>query len=387
MNDGSRVKVLYLINGLGTGGAERSLADLIPALAERGVFLEVVCLYPRSDGVQSEVESTGVVRFLQARSWPGWIREVRRLLRTVKPDVLHTTLFEADLVGRLAAVGTRTPVLTSLVNTTYDPTRLRIDPNLSKARLMSARILDGVTARRLTDRFHAITETVKQSSVQRLHISPDAITVIGRARDATRLGGNSELRRNEVRTRLALGATDEVVLTLGRQEYQKGHTYLLEAADQLRATRPNLRVFIAGREGNASAHLGRELNRLGLEGIVSFLGHRQDVGNLLSAADVFCFPSVYEGLGGAVIEAMVMGVPVVASDLPAMREVLGDTGILVPPESPLALVSAITRLLEDKALAAGLAERAAIRVSELFDLDKVADQMAALYRQIAASGK
>jgi glycosyltransferase involved in cell wall biosynthesis len=378
------LRVMYLINGLGTGGAERSLADLLPALGERGVWVQVACLYPRLEGVQGEVTSNADVRFLPAHSWPGWIREARRLIRELKPDVIHTTIFEADLVGRLAAAGTRIPVLTSLVNTSYDRTRLRIDPNVSRFRLVGGRILDGLTARHLTTRFHAITEAVKQSAVQHLHISPDAVTVIGRTRDLTRLGKPSHQRRGEVRTRLALRETDEIVLALGRQEYQKGHNYLLEAASQLRSTRPNLRVIVAGREGNASVHLGQAMDRHGLEGIVSFLGHRQDVGDLLSAADVFCFPSVYEGLGGAVIEAMAMGLPVVASDLPALREVVGDTGILVLPESAAALASAISQLLDDRVLAANLAKQAAIRVSELFDLEDVADQMAALYRRVAA---
>lgn len=346
--------------------------------------MRVVCLYPRLEGVQGEVVSNTDVRFLSAHSWLGWIGEVRRLLRELKPDVLHTTLFEADQVGRVAAAGTRIPVLTSLVNTSYDRARLRTDPNLSRARLAGARIIDGLTARHLTTRFHVITAAVKQSAVEHLHITPDAVTVIGRARDLTRLGQSSRERRDDVRTRLDLAATDEIVLALGRQEYQKGHIFLLEAVAKLRPVRHNLRVIVVGREGNASAHLGRAVDRLGLEGMVSFLGHRHDVGDLIAAADVFCFPSVYEGLGGAVIEAMAMGLPVVASDLPALREVVGDAGILVPPESPAALASAITQLLEDRALAARLSERAEVRVLERFDLENVADQMAALYRRVAA---
>jgi glycosyltransferase involved in cell wall biosynthesis len=378
------IRVLYLINGLGTGGAERSLADLLPALGHRGVSVQVACLYPRSEGVQGDVAARTDVRFLLAHSWPGWIREARRLFRALRPDVIHTTLFEADLVGRLAAIGTHIPVLTSLVNTSYDPTRLRIDPNLSRVRLGGARILDGLTARHLTARFHAITEAVKQSAVQHLHISPHTVTVIGRTRDLTRLGEPSRDRRVEVRTRLALRQTDEIVLALGRQEYQKGYIYLLEAVARLRSARPNLRVVVAGREGNASAHLGQAMERLGLQGIVSFLGHRHDVGDLLAAADVFCFPSVYEGLGGAVIEAMAMGLPVVASDLPALREVVGDAGILVPPETPDALAAAITQLLDDPVLAAGLAMRAELRASERFNLESIASQMAELYRRVAA---
>ncbi|HJU81956.1 MAG TPA: glycosyltransferase [Acidimicrobiia bacterium] len=381
------LKVMYLLNGLGTGGAERSLADLLPRLQARGVELVIVCLFRRSMGVQSEVLATSEVHFLEATSWWGRIRDARRHLRSLRPDVLHTTLFESDVIGRIAAIGSGVPVLSSLVNTSYDRARILADPQLRRTRLLAARWLDGLTARHLVVRFHAITSAVKDAAIEHLRLPPDQIAVIGRGRDLQRLGERSPGRRQEARDRLRLVTQDEVVLAVGRQEFQKGQVFLIEAISQLRSEKPHLRLLIAGREGNATIQLQAAIARLSLTDYVSLLGHRADVGDLLSAADVFCFPSIYEGLGGAVIEAMEMGTPIVATDLPALREVLGNSAILVAPRSAPALAQAIRHVLSDPELARSMAAAAQMRARQEFSLDRIADQMAGLYREVAAQGR
>lgn len=381
------LKVMYLLNGLGTGGAERSLTDLIPLLRAREIDLIIVCLFKRSIGVQSGVLATTEVHFLEGGSWLGRIRGTRRLLRRLRPNLLHTTLFESDIVGRFAAIGTGIPVLSSLVNTSYDNARLQVDPQLRKNRVLAARWLDGWTARHLAVRFHALTTAVKDAGVRQLGLSPQRITVIGRGRDLTRLGEASPVRRLHVRAGLGLPATDEVVLTVGRHEFQKGQIFLIEAMAELRQQREHLRLLIAGREGNATSQLAEAIHRLGLGNHVSLLGHRADIGDLLAAADVFCFPSVYEGFGGAAIEAMALGTPIVASDLPALREVIGDTAIFVPSQSAPALAGAIRDLLENPSLGQSLASAAKVRVKQHFSLDQIAGEMARLYREVAGYGR
>ena len=378
------LRVLYLINGLGTGGAERSLAELIPQLRRRGVLLEVMCLESVAEGVQELVSTVTRVSFLNSTTFLGRIFELHRLLKDRTPSLLHTTLFEADVVGRLAAFGTNTPVLTSLVNTTYASERILHDPNLARIRLRIVRAIDSTTARHLTTHFHSLTNAVAQSAIENLGIRTQQISIIGRGRELGRLGIRSPERRATVRAHLRFRERDEIVLAVGRQEFQKGQVYLLEAAAQLRSDRPNLRILIAGRNGNATRQLQLEVEKLGLGGVVTFLGYRDDIGDLLAAADVFCFPSVYEGFGGALLEAMEMGVPVVASDLPAVREVLGETGTLVPAADSSSMSNALARVLDDRESALALAARASDRVSKLFDANFIADRMADLYRRIVS---
>jgi glycosyltransferase involved in cell wall biosynthesis len=258
---------------------------------------------------------------------------------------------------------------------------------VGRAALRFAKAVDGWTARRLTTHFHAITEAVKQSAVRHLRVPADRITVVERGRNAERLGSPSPARCAEARLRLGLAQDAEVVLNVARQEYQKGQKHLLEAAGLLAASRPKLVVLIAGREGHSSPELTRIREGLNLGDRLRFLGNRDDVPELLAAADVFAFPSVYEGLGGAVIEAMAMGLPIVASDLPALREVVEDgrNAILVPPASGSALAGALARLLDDPPTKTAYGARSARLFAERFTIERSAARMIALYRQVSGS--
>jgi glycosyltransferase involved in cell wall biosynthesis len=138
----------------------------------------------------------------------------------------------------------------------------------------------------------------------------------------------------------------------------------------------------AGRRGNASEAIAAAVAATGVGHRVRFLGHRDDVPDVVAAADVFVFPSRYEGLGGSLLEAMALGVPVVASDVPAIREIVGagPAGILVPVDDVDAWASAVRSLLDDPAQRAALGARGRELFDERFTLDAVADRFAAALR-------
>jgi len=389
------VRALFVINGLGTGGAERSLAEMLPGFVERGVEPTVACLARRAEGVQSELVEGGFdIRFLspappvsRAAGIPRWTRELRRLIDRTGPDIVHTTHFESDVSGRLAARG-RVPVVSSLVNTLDDPVR-RDDPSVGKLSLGLVRQADAFTARRYTAHFHAISEAVKRDAVRGMRIAAARVTVVPRGRSRDRLGLPGPARRRAVRERVGLRPDDEVVLNVGRQEYQKGQRYLIEAFALVARERPRATLVIAGREGLGTGELRGALASLPDEVAerVRFLGHRADVPDLLAAADVFAFPSLYEGLGGAVLEAMALGIPVVASDLPALREVVepGESALLVPPADPAGLAQAIRALLDDPGRAVTMGDRGIELFEARFSLDQVTDRMTQLLSSVAAA--
>lgn len=382
------MKVLQVINGLGTGGAERSIAESLPIFASAGVQLIVACQTLRSEGVQEQVRGASFdVRVLSPQGFSGQARELRKLMRSEGVDLVHTTIFESDVLGRLAAAGCGIPVLTSLVNTSYEPIRFT-DPNVSRFKLWGARTIDGWTGRHLTSHFHAITKAVRASAVRWLKIPPQRITVIERGRDPRRLGTPSPERRARARRDLGLRENDEVLVSVGRQEYQKGQRFLLEAVSKLAPNRPRLRLLIAGRKGNASNELQEALDRFALRDRVEFLGHRSDVPDILAAGDVFVFPSLYEGLGGALIEAMALGLPIVASDIPAIQEVVEKdrNALLVPPTATEELGHSIARLLDELPLARSFAKRSVMLFQERFTLEKSVSRMIELYARIVRSG-
>lgn len=373
------MKVLFVINSMGAGGAERSLAQMIPGFAQRGIESRIVCL--TGDRTEVGTESANLpVEYLSGGGWFSRLRQVRSIIRREQPDVLHTTLFDSDIIGRIATVGRPTPVMTSLVNTSYDPSRLA-DPNVTPWKLNAVRLIDGFTARRFTDRFHALTEAVKTSNVAALGINPTRVSVVPRGRDRVWLGEPTTERKAAVRERLGIDADTPVVINVGRQEFQKGQDTLLRAAAVLRDTVPGVRVFVAGKEGNVTAELAALHRELALEDTVEFLGYRSDVPDLVTAADVFAFPSVYEGLGGAVIEAMALAKPVVASDIPVLAEVVSDgvSGVLTPAGDHGAFANAIAELLRDRATATAMGQKGYAIFEARYRLDAVNEAMADLF--------
>ncbi len=375
--------MVHVIDGLGAGGAERSLVELLPVARAAGWASTVVCLYRREQGVQSGALDRGEdVRFLGARSLPGRVRALRRVLDDVDPDLVHSTLFDATMVSRLACRGRQAPLLTSLVNTPYAEARLR-DPNVHVVSLRALRGLDQATSR-WTDRFHAITGAVADAATRDLGVHCGRISVIPRGRDPERLGKPSPARRTAARASLGIGCSTPIVVTIGRHEYQKGQIHLLRAVRRLLDDHPEAVILLAGRDGAASAELRRVHAELGLGDRVRFLGHRDDVPELLAAADVFAFPSVYEGLGGALIEAMALGLPVVASDIPAVREVVenGLTADLVAPGDPVALGEAVARLLSDRDRLKAYGDQGRRRFEREYTLAESTSRMLALYDEV-----
>ena len=377
------MKILFVIDSLGAGGAERSLAELLPALEDAGIEPIIACLDHRTYGVEAEVVASGAdVRFLPRRP-VARLRELRRIVAKESPDLIHTTILASNLVGRLASIGSPATVLTSLVSTPYAPIR-RQDPRVRPLALSAIRLVDIATARRLTDHFHAITEAVKSWAVTEMGLNPSRITMVHRGRNPDRLGEPGSERRRSARLSLGLRDDDEVVVTVGRQEFQKGQRYLLEAVAALAPRRPHLRLLIAGRRGASSPELDRLLAVPELAGRVHVLGHREDVPDLLAASDLFAFPSLLEGLGGSVLEAMALGLPIVASDLPAIREIVeqGENALLVPVAAADELAEAIDRILQDPSLARAFGQRSREIFLERFTSTRSTEAMIDLYRQL-----
>jgi glycosyltransferase involved in cell wall biosynthesis len=382
-NGRRRVKVLFLIDSLQSGGAERSLAEMLPGLHQLGVDPIIACLRREEDSVEDQVRGRFDLRFIQAKRMTERVRAVRKIIREERPDLVHTTLLQSDLLGRLAAAGTRTVVMSSLVNTPYVPIRFN-DPHIRSWKFKLVQIADGWTGRRLTDHFHAVAHAVKSHAVDALGIPEERITVIERGRDASRLGARTAKRRRGTRKRLAIPADAEVLVNVGRQEFQKGQRYLLEAVERLAPSRPRLVLLIAGRRGAASDELDGLLARPQIAERVRLLGYRDDVSDVLAAADLFVFPSLFEGLGGSLIEAMALELPIVASDLDAIREVVepGRNATLVPPATTDALATAIEELLDDAERARAYSARSRQIFEERFTLDGSTTRMAALYRRV-----
>jgi glycosyltransferase involved in cell wall biosynthesis len=384
------VRVLFVIPGLSGGGTERSLRELVPSLVGSGIDVSIAYFVRRAGDDTGELERAGAQLHLVTKPrLDGRVRAIRRLLTLERPDIIHTSLFDADIAGRLAAwrvSGGSPVVLSSIVNTSYDPARVA-DPNVRPWKLSAVRTVDGWTARRLANHFHAVSCAVKDAAVEALHIDPESVTVVERGRDPGRLGAPSPERRARVRANLAVNADAKVIVTVGRQEFQKGHVYLVRAFDVLAGSRRDLVLLLVGGTGTRSTEIASAVDRSPHRDRIITLGQRDDVGDLLAASDVFVLPSLYEGFPGAAIEAMALGLPVVASNLATVRELVDDgaSGLLVPPRDAGRLAEAIARVVDDPELAARLGDRGRERFLSRLTTEQSHRRMMDLYERLAAT--
>jgi glycosyltransferase involved in cell wall biosynthesis len=383
------VRIVYLIPSLdGSGGAEQAVAALAAPLVARGVELQVIVFAGRSDrgsGLVEMVEAAGAtVDELPPGGHAGRARAVRGELRRRRPDLVHTTLFEADLAGRAAARLTSTPAVSSLVNVAYGSEQMA-NPALTPWKVEAARWLERGSAIGVR-RFHALSLHVARVMGPRLGIAASRIDVIPRGRDPEQLGESSPARRREVRARLGIADDTPLVVAAARHEYQKGLDVLLSAWPTVQRSRPDAVLLIGGRDGNETASLRRQVDALGRGAGVELIGARRDVADLMVAADSFVVPSRWEGFGSILVEAMALGTTLVATSVEPVPDVVGDGWArLVPPDQPESMGVAIVDALGQSA--AESARRAAVasaRFADRFHIDVVADATVSFYERALA---
>jgi len=378
---------MYVIPNLkGAAGAERSLAALAPHWVE-ALDMNIVTL--RSDTpLTQKLREMGVrVTPIEATGRGDAFNSIRRLVRKDRTQLVHTTLWECDVIGRAAAASTGTPTSTSLVNTSYGPEMLS-SPNLRPWKLRGAQAVDLLTARSSV-RFHALTGAVASTMSRRIAVPAKRIDVIPRGRDAAQLGEWSPSRRDAARRELGVDLDARLVIAAARHEWQKGLDVLVKAAAELVGRHPDLCFLIGGRDGTVTDDLRQLVAELGLENNVRFIGNREDLAEVMCAADVFCVPSRWEGFAGILAELMALGVPTVASDIPPIREVSGPDPWLqrVRPDDPQALAAGIEAVLDDPGWRAKWAPVARQRFLDHFQSESAAAAMVEFFARSVAESR
>jgi glycosyltransferase involved in cell wall biosynthesis len=253
------------------------------------------------------------------------------------------------------------------------------------------RLLEQVTAR-LSDRIVTCSDAVGRYAVETLRLPAAKVCTLRNAIEIDPQRGSEEDR---LRLRRAFGAEegDLLVGTLGRlQEPKKGLTHFLTAAAKVAAEKPRARFVLVG-DGPSRAILERQAAALGIAARTHFAGPRRDVGAAMAAFDLFVQPSLWEGFGLTLLEAMAARRPIVASRVGGVPEVVRDDreGLLVPAGDPDACAGAMITLLNDPERARRYGEAGRARVLAEFGIDRLASETATLYRQLlerpGASGR
>ncbi len=379
------MKVLMMLDSLVPGGTERSTVALLPYLIKRGVEVEMATLHDRP-GLQDEVAAADVPLHVLADGGGriGWVRRTHELIGDRRPDLVHTSLFEADLCGRIAAGGRRVPVVSSLASESYGSAHLG-DPDLAMIKVRSSQALDAITAR-LTRRLHAVSNHVAEAMARNLRYPRNRIDVVYRGRSVALADADPSFNPITLRAELGVDERARVVLAVARHEQPKGLDRLIEAFPAVQDAVEDAVLVIAGRDGHHTPVLHRAVEQADIASSVFFLGDRSDVGHLLRLCDTFVLPSRREGMPGALIEAMAAGAPAVATDLPQIREVVPDgEALLADCEQPDRLAAAIVASLTDGAAAGERVARAEKRFRCSFTLDQSADGMVEFYERALGS--
>jgi glycosyltransferase involved in cell wall biosynthesis len=359
------MKVMHIHKITGIGGSERHLLTLLPALRDRGVDARFLGLdVPGSDAARfyEELRLAGVP-FEQVRCTtdlnPRMAAQVIKAVRRARPDLLHTHLVHGDIYGAIAARAAAVP----FVSSRHNDDRYLLGPFRHVDRLFAR------PARRIIAISDAVRRFLEQAGLPReklvtVHYGLDALP------DAP-----SEVKPSD----LVIDPTAPVLLAIGRLTAQKDHATLLRAFARVRGEHPRAVLVILG-IGPLDDETRRLVSQLGLDGAVLLPG-RLEIRDWLDRADVFVHTSRWEGFGMVLLEAMLAGLPIVATNVSAVPEVVTDdvTGILIDPGDVSALSAALSRLLGDPRQAAAFGHAGLERARTEFSVAKMIDGTVAVY--------
>ena len=366
-----RARVVYLSHAFMVGGAEEMVLNLVRHLPDR--FEPAVVCINRAGPIGEEIRTTGVpFRVLglnPGMRHPWHVAGIARHLRELRPDIVHTFLLTASVYGRLAAILAGVPVIVGTEVNIYE--RKQSHHALAERLLMYG-----------TDRVIVSAESVRDFYIRQVHAAPSKVDVIYNAVDWSQL--HTTTSRDAMRAAIGVPVDAPVAGIIARLTEQKAHRYLFDAM----ASTPDLssmHLVVVG-DGELRDDLRAHVDRLGLSRRVHFLGARRDLGDLLGAIDVFVMPSLWEGLPLSMVLAMGAGLPVVATRVAGIPEVVEDgaTGVLVPPADVTALGSALARLVRDPALRQSMGAAASAFVRPRFGVDGYVDAVTGLYDRLLA---
>jgi glycosyltransferase involved in cell wall biosynthesis len=362
---GAAWRILHLDSERTWRGGERQVLELMRRQKRRGHDPRLAA--PGSGALASRARSEGfAVHDVPMRgTWDlGSVLAIARLHRSLRPDIVHWHAARAHALGAMASLLAPGPVRVLSRRVDFP---VRRSPG---SRLLWSLPIEGIAA---------ISEGVKEA-LARSGVEPSRVRVVPSGIDLRPF--EAPVDRAALRTGMGVAAEEVLALQVAALAPHKSQSDLLRAASIACPRVPALRIWIAG-EGPLRATLEAEHRASGLGTSVRFLGFREDVNDLLAAADLLVVSSYLEGMGTSTLDAMAAGLPVVATRVGGIPEIVadGETGLLVPPRDPEALAAAIVRLAEDPALRRRLAEGGKRRVRE-FSADRTEERMNELYGEL-----
>ncbi|MDR5674213.1 glycosyltransferase [Halalkaliarchaeum sp. AArc-GB] len=364
----TRPRVWYVIGNLSVGGAERTLLELVNGL-DLDQFDVSLWTIEDKNPLAEELPNSITLRSLNAKSKLD-VRAPLKFFRAVRqeqPDIIHSFLFYDNLLAILGGnLNNNTTVITGVRTVPNDPTFIR----------SSVRGFVHSRADHVVSNSESGVDFITEHGV-----NPQKVSVIRNGRDISRY--RSGKATPELLDSLGIQREHPVVGTVGRLIERKGHYDLLEAWPTVLESKPEAQLLFVG-DGPERDGLEAKVQNLGCGDSVVFAGQRDNVPDLLDAMDVFVFPSHYEGLPGALMEAMIAGLPIVATPVDGNSELIDDgkTGLFVPPHDSDAIANQLVELLDDSGRQEKLGSTAAAYAREEFTIERMVSEFEDLYAQV-----
>ena len=339
----SKKVVVHLISSLGNGGCENMLLRTLSKMSE---FEHIVVVLKTRGELADKFEKIGI-RVLSFNN-----------VFKLKPDLVITYLFYADVVGRiLLPVFLKTPVVPFL-RTTYNHPKYWI-----------ARVFEKLT-KSLVSSYLANSESVKDFYVNHYGIDSNKITVVPNGIDV-KFYDQIKSISHETKT----------IICVANLHINKGHKYLLEAFEEVYKTNKNIKLWLVG-DGVEKENLLKQILYYKSKSNIKFLGNRNDVPELLKQSDIFVLPTLFEGMSNAVMEAMVSRIPIITTNIPENKILLDDNSALfIPVNNSDMIAKNINLLLSDAKLAQKLDKNAKQIILDNYDLIKVAKKYEGFVRK------
>ncbi len=373
-----RPRVLHLINSFDIGGTERQAVELLKRLDAERFDVRVAALfkrgpfYPEIAARYPTIPEFPLNSFYDANA----ARQLARLcalLRRERIEVLHTHGFYDGLFGALAARMAGVRVVAA-------QRHLRLSDR--RAHEWGQRAIHKLAHRVLVN-----SEAVRDYIVNVNGAKQEKIVVI---RNGLIVSDEAVATRREahdkLRYELGLGRDAKIVGMVARLDPIKGHRYFLEAAARVARSFPDAHFALIG-NGPLRGEIEEQISRLGLERRAHLLGDRPDAGRLVAAFDVAALSSLHEGLPNAVLEAMAAGIPVVATAVGGVTELIsdGETGLLVPPANAAALAECIELALSRERESREMGERGRRFALSAFGMGRMVESVERLYGELLRS--
>ncbi len=369
-------------------GAQKAMMMLARGLKNSGWDVVVATMYDKTSCIKNmeneygilisdlQMKEPGSSHFTNSFRFISGILRLYNLVRHERVDVIQTFTHFSNIVGPFVALAAGVPVCVTSKR------------NVSTGLSLWARFLQRlVTNSKLVDFMTVVSEEVRESGISEDGLKAEKLITIYNGIDLKLLNKASiEADIQKIRESLGFSRKGFIVTTVARLHEQKGHKFLLRAVPKLISQCPNSRFVIVG-DGPLKNELRDYVKQANIEDYVCFLGNRADISDLLRISDIFVLPSLWEGLPNALIEAMSLGVPVVATNLKGIREVIIDqnNGVLVEPGCPEALAKAILSLAHDIDMRQRLARHGYERISESFSFASTLKSYLKLYNYLLSS--